>query len=473
MANSRKTVGRLDFVLRVLLLTAAMVAFDRLLPNERLARLTFLPDYLRRFALSIGMGLIVSPLADTIAGRLADARLPRWYSLPIFFVLIFSTIPFSIQSRYWPIGFMVFALVLILGGSIPSRPAPPEIASGSNGMEEKSRTPSTGFSAQLLVSPVGFLRSLLTFICIWLPLIWLDKTFIDGLGALVAHIAYFLVGFVWFFKVLGRFEDAALSSDRFGMPYFFCALIVSMLPLWFGLINGYESLALFVAIQVPLAFLQSKPRPESPVPPPRELSDFRKRLKLRRENRKLTRKAAKPFFVGPDAFLRRLLVIACLWALLISVDNASDNWVGAWFARGGYLILSFVWLMSAEGRFKDAGWARDWYGSQFVLVVTVASMMPRAVHWVNGYGALAIFVLIQIPTVLLPSKPRPEEPHPADLSPDSSSSDEDDKCLRDPWEGIRATYADEPEITYQRPKRGFLKDRGLGVANWSPRRRQY
>ena len=51
-----------------------------------------------------------------------------------------------------------------------------------------------------------------------------------------------------------------------------------------------------------------------------------------------------------------------------------------------------------------------WATRQYFLVVSVASLMPLAVHWVNGYGALAIFVLIQTPIALLLSKPRPDDP---------------------------------------------------------------
>lgn len=468
MATSRKTIGRLDFVLRALLFTAAMIAFERFLPDRKLAQLSFLPDYLRRFAYSIAIGIFIGPLTDAIAGRLKDAGLSHRYAFPVFLFWLLSTMPMEIRISYWPISLALFALLLITGGLLPSKPAPPEIASGDNGTEEKLIAPSPSFSPRLFVSSIGFLRTLLTLTCIWVPLIWLEKTSIDGLGALVAHVAYFVVGFVWFFKVLGRFEDAGRSSNRYGTPFFIVALIVSMLPLWLKLSNGYEALALFVVIQVPLASPRSKPQPDLPVPPPRELSDFRKRLKLRREDRKLRRKAAKPFFVGPFAYLRRLMVIGCLWALMISMQNASDNWVGVLFAHCGYFILTSVWIMNLDGRFKDAGWAHDWYGSQFVLVVSVASLMPVAFHWVNGYGALAIFVLIQTPTVLLPSKPRPPEP-----PPESANSDEIDECLRDPWEGIRVKHTDEEEIAYAQPCAGFTKERGLGVSNWVPKRRRY
>ena len=72
----------------------------------------------------------------------------------------------------------------------------------------------------------------------------------------------------------------------------------------------------------------------------------------------------------------------------------------------GYLLLSDTF---AHGRLKDAGWARNDYPFQYFLVVSVASLMPLAVRWVNSYGALAIFFLIQSPTVFLRSKPMSDE----------------------------------------------------------------
>jgi hypothetical protein len=92
------------------------------------------------------------------------------------------------------------------------------------------------------------------------------------------------------------------------------------------------------------------------------------------------------------------------------MESGSGDEIVVWFARIGYFILGVVWMVNANGRLENAGWAHSWYPSQYFLVVSVASLMPLAVHWVNGYEALAIFALIQTPTVWLRSKPKPEEP---------------------------------------------------------------
>jgi hypothetical protein len=262
-------------------------------------------------------------------------------------------------------------------------------------------------------------------------MILLDDVSGRGTGMWIARLGYFILGVVWLIKVLGRLEDAGRSphmgrgyfivggvlliemlrhmvntgwsSQSYGFPFSNVVQIVSMLPSCLKLINGYEKLALFLLIQIPLALLRSQPRPDGLVPAQKVKNKYGKRLEERR-------KVEKPFLVAPFSFLRRLLVIVFLWTPLIYMDSVSNGEIGTWIARLGYFILIFAWMMNADGRFEDAGWGFNWEGAQYCLVVSVASLMPLAVHWVNGYEALAIFVLIQIPTVFLKSMPKPEEP---------------------------------------------------------------
>ncbi|MFY9853790.1 MAG: hypothetical protein WAK26_07940 [Terracidiphilus sp.] len=340
-----------------------------------------------------------------IDGRLVDAGLPRWCSYPVFTVWILATsIPF-ISPRYWPAGIGLLLLLLVAGGLMPSQPAPAILA-----LIDKKGEPEEGaarvlkkFPAGLLVGPVGYLYLLLTFACIWLPLVWLEDTSADQLQTLIAHLGYFIMGLVWVFTVLGRFEDSGRASDVYGVPYCIIVPVLSMLPLWRGLINGYETLALFVLIQVPLALLRSKPTAEEPVLQNNCENEASKVHAPPAKTNELT-------LCGPFEYLRILFVIACFSIPLIYMDDASGGSVGSWIARLGYLILGFFWLTFANGRLEDAGWTRRNSTVQFGLVVCAASLMPLAFHWVSGYGSLAIFVVIQTPTALLRSKPKPEEP---------------------------------------------------------------
>jgi uncharacterized membrane protein YhaH (DUF805 family) len=304
----------------------------------------------------------------------------------------------------------------------------------------------------------------------------LEDTSADDLGSLVARAGYFVLGVVWLINTIRRFEDAGRSSQWYGLLYFSMP-IVSMVPLWLKLINGYESLLLFVLIQLPFAMLRSKPKSAEPVVEEAVGSEALMDAETkdheidRQPTQTQKRRRVRP--ISPKGFLVTLLVIACLWSLMIYLDGASGGGIGSWIAWIGYMLLVFSWFGNVARRLKDAGWAHGILPAQYCIVILVATLMPHAVHWVNGYEALAIFVLIQIPTVLLPSKPRPEERRPIEDLPEDNGAEVDEDCLRDPWEGMRASHTGEQEISYQRPKRGFLKDRGLGVSNWAPKRRQY
>jgi hypothetical protein len=355
--------------------------------------------------------------------------------------------------------------------------------------EENVSAPTKNYRARWLVSPVGFLRSLLTFACIWLPLICLEDASGQGSGVWIARFGYSILSIVWFFKVLGRLDDAGrLPRARYGyfvtgfvllisilrqfghagrspqwrmFPFSYAVPIASMLLSWLMLINGYEKVALFLLIQIPLAFLPSRPKPpELLAEINRREEDLKKLVPVARTN--------ELALSGPFEYLRVVFVIACLWVLLIYMDDAFGGSVGSWIARLGYLILGFFWLTFANGRFEDAGWSHSQYPAQFGLVISVASLMPLAVHWVNGYGALAIFVLIQTPTVFLRSKPRPDEPMPP-----SSGSDEADECLRDPLGGILVKRTTEDGVADPERKPAAYAGVGFGRAKRAPRWRRF
>lgn len=410
MASSMKPAGRLDFVLRILSVTALGFAFEFLLRSAALSDLSARFHYLSVLLQATIFCLVGAYSANAINRRLLDSGLPRWQRYPAYAVWLLSTsLPF-IWAREWPVALALFLLLLVTGGVVPSKqvPIPLDKIPKDAG---KAHASQRSLPARLLISPIGFLRSLLTFACISLPLIWLESTFGHGISPLIAHLGYGILYLVWVFKVLGRFADSGRSSNWFWFPFCIAVTIASAVPAWFKFINHYETLAVFLLVQIPLALLPSIPRPDEPVRPLSAGEKYRERVAQRRKD-------AKPLVVEPFAFLIRLLVIAGVWALLVLM-NTSGGPALVWVARGGYFILAFAWIMNATGRLEDAGWAHSWYPSQYCLAVSVASLMPLAVRWVNGYEALAIFVLVQVPTVFLKSKPKPED----DLLPQSTSSD--------------------------------------------------
>jgi hypothetical protein len=246
---------------------------------------------------------------------------------------------------------------------------------------------------------------LFTFACIGIPLIWVAGSVSQPVGPVTADFGFGILYFVWLIKVLGRLADSGHASNWYWGPFCIGVTAVSFLPFQHHLLSWYEALGLFLFIQTPLALLPS--RHEADKFNEERLRKIRERVRRKREERvrRWGRKEIKQPRLRPLAFLIALLVIGCLSALLIYVGRASGGGVGIWFTRSGLIV---AWMTNVNARFNDAGLIEGWYGSQFVLAVSVASLMPLAVHWVNGYGALAIFLLLQIPTVFLRSKPASE-----------------------------------------------------------------
>jgi uncharacterized membrane protein YhaH (DUF805 family) len=127
LASSAKLVGRVDFVLRILVATAMAVELERLMPLQRVVAIY---DYSSRWKVPAYVGgypIIAVFVMGTIVGRLKDARLSALYVFPIFLAWIFSNVTFMFGMHCWPIGLAFFVLVLIAGGFLPINPTPIKI----------------------------------------------------------------------------------------------------------------------------------------------------------------------------------------------------------------------------------------------------------------------------------------------------------------------------------------------------------
>lgn len=424
---SERPVGRINFVLRTLVVTA--MAFAITLLAEELLHLDRLPRYLFVLQRIVVVSMVGMFLFRTISGRLLDAGLARWYRFPMFALWLVSTSLSVLLPQWSLLGPVLFFVLLIFGGASPGKLVPVRSSAPNQVMRDKE-----GFSAPSrrapplpMVDRIGFLRSLLTLACLWLPLIWLEDFSGNDLGVFFARLCYIILCVVWAVKLFGRLEDAGKApSVRQGLLLIIFALSIGLmgrlefhvwtdwwqgfpilnkaaaLSQWLTHLNGYEKLGVFLIVQVPLALLPNKPTTMRP------FSEHDDALRKARQPVN-TVKTNVLALCGPFEYLRILLVVAGVCVLLIYMDHASDGGVGSWIARSGYAILAFFWLTFAHGRLKDAGWAHSDYPAQYFLVVTVTSLMPLAVHWLNAYGALAIFVIIQIPTVFLKSVALPDE----------------------------------------------------------------
>jgi hypothetical protein len=426
-AMAVRPVGRINFILRTIVVTA--MAFGVRLLGEGLLHLDQLPQYLFVLQRVAVFGLVGLFLFRTIDGRLLDAGLARWYRFPVFALWLVSMSLPVIVPQWSPLGPALFTLLLILGGVIPGKLVPVQSSATREFeySEDQVSMRSRRAPSLPMVHRIDFLRSLLTLTCLWLPLIWLEDFSGNHLGAWIARLGYSILCVVWAVKVIGRLEDAGKApSVRQGLLVILLILSIELmrhlelhawtqwwqsfpvlktaagLSQWLVCLNGYEKLALFLLVQVPLALLPGKPKLATP------FSEYTGTSRNARQPVEAV-KTNVLALCGPFEYLRILLVIASVSIPLIYMDHVSKNGVGSWIARAGYAVLAFFWLTFAHGRLKDAGWAHSEYPSQFFLVVSVASLMPLAVHWVNGFGAIAIFVIVQIPTAFLKSVPIPDE----------------------------------------------------------------
>jgi hypothetical protein len=274
VAGSTKPVGRLDYVLRILVATALAVEWNRVFPLKELLN-PILHLYRAQSEQEVLFHIACYPfvailmLSATI-GRLLDAKLSVLYIFPITFIWIFSTVTFMFGLHYWPVGLALFVFLLIMGGILPIKPAPVRIGFGDNSAEQSSDTDTSidkvkrwQFNLKRWQfnpgSPRAFLIALIILAGLWIPLIYLDDISGHGAGVWIARVGYAILGFFWLGLSVNRFKDAGLLDGRF-FPYLIAVSAISLFPLMLNLTNGYESLAIFVLIQTPIALLRSKPR---------------------------------------------------------------------------------------------------------------------------------------------------------------------------------------------------------------------
>lgn len=423
-AASTKRVSRLNYALRTLLVTTMALAIEFL--GDDLLHLDLLPYCLYALQAIIVFALFGRVLMPTIEGRLLDMGAPKQYKLPVCAVWLASISIIAIWPNGRAIGLILFALLLIGGCSVPSGKsalAPIAEAPVFSAHDDEAQASGTmgmpRFPSRLLVNRHGFLRILVTIACLWLPLIWLGSISGDSAAVWFARFGYAVLSVVWLLKALGRLADAGrLPRARYGYLAIGFVFLISTLPRtgffvwdehpslliltrWFSFLNGYEVLALFLLLQIPLALLPTKARCL-------EVASGTAEIHSKESSRET--EANQLSLRGPTEYLRILLVISAAWIPFIYMDRASGGGVGTWIARGGYIVLGIFWLIFANGRLADAGWDHSSYPSQYFLVVSVSSLMPLALHLVNAYGALVIFVLIQTPILFLKSKPPCEAP---------------------------------------------------------------
>jgi hypothetical protein len=115
--------------------------------------------------------------------------------------------------------------------------------------------------------------------------------------------------------------------------------------------------------------------------------------------------------VGRFTFLLWGILVAALWGSLSYLRHRSDSDFAEYIAVVGECCLAMIWMQCVQGRLLEAGLSR-WYAWPYTVTLPFVCILLLVFKVVNGQQALLLFVLLQIPTVFIPSKPVIIEPSP-------------------------------------------------------------
>jgi hypothetical protein len=209
-----------------------------------------------------------------------------------------------------------------------------------------------------------------------------------------AKLGVALVGVFWVRSLERRLMDARLPRWCF-WPYFLAVVAACVGAHARGILDTPETLVLFVLIQIPTALFPSKPAPAQ-------------RLS---QSEVQTGASGRPFPeynrpIGRIQFLLRVLLIAALYCALLQLARGAGPGVVAWEMRVGIVLFAFVWIYSVEGRVLDAGLPR-WLSIPYCVILPGLCVLPHLLKIVNVQIALALFVVLQIPTIFFGSRAVP------------------------------------------------------------------
>ncbi len=247
-------VGRFQFVLRVALIGAL---FTALLQMAREAG-----PGVAAWEMRAGIVLFAFVWILSVEGRVMDAGLPQWVSIPYCLILpAISALPhfLKIFNLHVALGlFVILQVPTIFFKSRPLRGGPtisgPDAreSTGSSAMRRgKSARPEPSLDGiefavyTLLVTGLWYVAFLLRGDAGRGAMSWAPDLALDA-GAM-------FIGALWVICVVGRLRNAGLV--RWTADFCLFTLAASVLPLAFGLVSFQVSLLVFAALQIPAVFL--------------------------------------------------------------------------------------------------------------------------------------------------------------------------------------------------------------------------
>jgi hypothetical protein len=242
------------------------------------------------------------------------------------------------------------------------------------------------------VKPVG--RILFLFYALIIAAMWaalfplLEIEFKMHGGSSLRFVAMFggwVPGLWWLRCVDGRLLDAGLPR-WYRWPYGFAWLFFACFCLTMNTRHGFMALLLFLIFQIPNVFLRSKPAAveSQPCGPSREAE-----------------KASRPEKpVGRFTFILIVVLFAALSVGLRPLEH------GDWRVLDQivYFILLPVWMISLESRLLGTGMP-DWCFPPYAFILLLTLGLPWEFKAIDNTRAFMFFVLLQIPTVFLRTKP--------------------------------------------------------------------
>ncbi|MGA3373371.1 MAG: hypothetical protein ABSC48_16570 [Terracidiphilus sp.] len=331
----------------------------------------------------------------SLESRLQDAGLPRWSFWP-YFLLVF-TLCFGAHAKGMggPRTLALFLLLQISALLLQSQPASGESLLRGAGHEAARKYPE-------FLRPVGrflFLLRVVLLAAFGAALLHLVQRTSAGVARWEMCLALAVLGFVWIYNVEGRALDAQLPS---WVPATYCMAAPGLcfLPFLFHRVSLPTALALFIVLQIPTVFLQSRTvLAEPPSPSSKWL------------------RPGEP--IGSLDFAVYTLLIAGLWHVLhlLRGDAGGGHWARVIEVAldAGSLSLCLAWVVSVKGRLKDLRLTRWYIDSCFI--VFILCLLPFAFRILTFSHALILFVVLQIPAIFIR-----REFIPASFSPGDSNS---------------------------------------------------
>jgi general stress protein CsbA len=384
----RKQIGRISFLLSSLAVAAT---------GGGALQLMHAHEGSRRVSLAVEYGLVLLGVfwLRSLERRLRDAGLPRWlfwpYFLFVFTVCLGARARGMVNETQMLLLFVALQLPTVL---FRSKPTDAESLPRRAGRA----TAESDFKYNLPVGRFLFLLRLVLLAAFWAALFHLSASPARGLALWEMRLGLVILAFVWVYNVEGRLLDAGLPHVL-SIPYCLIVPCLCLLPVWLKLVDPPLALALFVLLQLPTVFFYRKAKCAAP------LRQNASREEIQEPSSLPGGKPIEP--IGGFEFAVYILLIAGLWSGLHllrgdAVGGGARAWAWEAAVDAVSLLLGALWIVSVKARLKAVGRTRFYL--DLGSIVFLPCLLLLAFEVINVSQALVLFVVLQIPVVLMRRK---------------------------------------------------------------------